>query len=90
MLAHLLGIYGCVFVQGVSKTAVIGLAKAFASELGGDGVRVNVVSPGVVKTNFSKMIWQDTNVADLVSSQTMLGRLGLPEDVAGVGEGLTN
>ena len=42
------------------------------------------MSPGVIKTNFSKMLWQDQGVADAVSAQTMLGRLGTPEDVAGV------
>jgi NAD(P)-dependent dehydrogenase (short-subunit alcohol dehydrogenase family) len=43
-----------------------------------------VVSPGVVRTSFSQMIWEDKTVAESVSRQTMLGRLGEPEDVAGV------
>jgi NAD(P)-dependent dehydrogenase (short-subunit alcohol dehydrogenase family) len=69
---------------GLSKTALHGLASALASELGQSGVRVNVVSPGVIQTDFSKMIWQNDAVADSLRQQTMLGRLGTSEDVAGV------
>ena len=68
----------------MSKTALHGLAIALAKELGDDGIRVNVVSPGVIKTNFSRMLWEDDAVAEGVSNGTMLGRLGVPRDIAGV------
>lgn len=40
----------------VSKTALLGLTKAAAQELAPDGIRVNCVAPGIIKTNFSKAV----------------------------------
>lgn len=40
----------------VSKTALLGLTKAAAQDLAPDGIRVNCVAPGVIKTNFSKAV----------------------------------
>ena len=40
----------------VSKTALLGLVKALASECGSMNVRVNAIAPGIIKTNFSTLV----------------------------------
>lgn len=49
-LFQLLGAYS------VSKTALIGLTKAAAKELAIEGIRVNCLAPGVIKTKFSRSV----------------------------------
>ncbi|ESO82883.1 hypothetical protein LOTGIDRAFT_211528 [Lottia gigantea] len=68
---------------GVSKTALLGLAKAMAPELAQSNIRVNVLAPGIIKTNFSKAIWTNDNVHNQVVKQIPMNRMGEPEDCAG-------
>lgn len=67
-------------VYGVSKAAVIAMTRQLGFELG-PRVRVNAVAPGVIKTDFSKALYEE-NEEDVISSYPM-GRLGVPNDVAG-------
>jgi 3-oxoacyl-[acyl-carrier protein] reductase len=64
-----------------SKAGIIGFTKALARELGGRGVRANVVAPGYVDTRLTDVIPDELKGAMLAS--TPLGRFGQPEDVAG-------
>lgn len=43
--------YGSQMAYGVSKLAVRGLTVSFAHELGGDGIRVNALAPGLILTD---------------------------------------
>ena len=63
-----------------SKAGIIGFTKSLARELGSRGVRANVVAPGYVKTALTEAIPEDAREAML--SNTPLGRLGDPENVA--------
>ena len=40
----------------VSKAALFGLTKVLATELASDSIRVNCLSPGLIKTRFSKFV----------------------------------
>ena len=64
-----------------SKAGVIGFTKSLARELGSRNVRANVVAPGYVKTQLTDVLPEDATEAMLTN--TPLGRLGEPEDVAG-------
>jgi 3-oxoacyl-[acyl-carrier protein] reductase len=64
-----------------SKAGIIGFTKSLARELGSRGVRANVVAPGYVKTQLTDVLPEDATKAMLTN--TPLGRLGDPEDVAG-------
>ena len=64
-----------------AKAGIIGFTKALARELGGRGVRANVVAPGYVATRLTHVLSDELKSAMLAG--TPLGRLGEPEDVAG-------
>jgi 3-oxoacyl-[acyl-carrier protein] reductase len=64
-----------------SKAGIIGFTKSLARELGSRNVRANVVAPGYVKTQLTDVLPQEATAAMLTN--TPLGRLGDPEDVAG-------
>jgi 3-oxoacyl-[acyl-carrier protein] reductase len=64
-----------------SKAGIIGFTKSLARELGSRNVRANVVAPGYVKTRLTDALPEEATQAML--SNTPLGRLGDPEDVAG-------
>jgi 3-oxoacyl-[acyl-carrier protein] reductase len=64
-----------------SKAGIIGFTKSLARELGSRNVRANVVVPGYVKTQLTDVLPEEATEAMLTN--TPLGRLGDPEDVAG-------
>ena len=64
-----------------AKAGIIGFTKALARELGGRGVRVNAVAPGYIETELTAVLSEPVRAAILTN--TPLGRLGRPEDVAG-------
>ena len=45
-------------LYGVSKTALVALTKLLANELGAQGIRVNCVAPGIIRTRFAEMLWR--------------------------------
>jgi 3-oxoacyl-[acyl-carrier protein] reductase len=64
-----------------SKAGIIGFTKSLARELGSRNVRANVVAPGYVTTQLTDVLPEEATQAMLTN--TPLGRLGDPEDVAG-------
>jgi 3-oxoacyl-[acyl-carrier protein] reductase len=64
-----------------SKAGIIGLSKALAKELGSRGIRVNAIAPGYITTELTNTLAED--VRGFILTNTPLGRLGEPEDVAG-------
>ena len=68
---------------GVTKTTLLGLTKALAQELGSDGIRVNCLAPGTVKTKFSSMLWKSDQAERMSSSLTYLNRLAVPSEMGG-------
>lgn len=65
-----------------TKAGVIGLTKTWAKEfaLKNGNVRVNAIAPGYTMTDILKTVPQD--LLDKFAAQTMLGRLGQPEEIA--------
>ena len=63
-----------------SKGGVIAFSKSLARELGKFGVTVNVVAPGMVKTDMTRGL--PPEVVDRALEETVLGRLAEPEDCA--------
>lgn len=67
-----------------SKAGIIGYTKAVARELGAFNVNVNAVSPGLIETDMLKDSPGREKIESAALSEIVLGRLGLPEDVAAV------
>lgn len=65
-----------------SKAAVMGLTKALARELAPRRITVNSVAPGLIDAPMLRLSLDPANDA-AVSANIPLGRIGLPEDVAG-------
>ena len=66
-----------------TKGAIIALTKSAAKELAPQGIRVNAVAPGIVKTErFAELYEADGEKIDERISRIALGRLGTPEDIA--------
>jgi NAD(P)-dependent dehydrogenase (short-subunit alcohol dehydrogenase family) len=67
------------------KGGVETLSKYQAKFLGDRGIRVNVVAPGAIETDFGGGVVRDNKeLNDLIASYTALGRVGLPDDIGGV------
>lgn len=67
-------------MYGVSKAAVSHLTRTLAAELG-PGVRVNAVSPAVIKTQFARALYEGKESE--TAADYPMKRLGTPDDVAG-------
>lgn len=65
-----------------SKGALAAFTKGLAKELGPSGITVNAVAPGVILTEMHEKFSTKKNL-EFLRTQIPLGRLGLPEEVAG-------
>lgn len=65
-----------------AKAGVIGLARSAAATYAPFNIRVNVVSPGLVRSEMTKRIWENPASAAASCSLHALGRLGEPAQVA--------
>ncbi len=68
----------------LSKAGVVMLAQNQAAEWGKDNIRVNVICPGLVKTKLSQMLWQDENNLKQFKKNIPLGRMAMPDEMAGL------
>lgn len=71
-----------------AKGALVNLTRQLATDFSPEGVRVNAVAPGFIKTEHSAGVWRDDTATEydleFVESRTLLPYLGEPEDVANV------
>ena len=70
----------CESVYSASKAAVIGFTKALAKELAASGITVNCIAPGVIDTDMTRVLGQQT--LDALAEETPVGRIGTPREVA--------
>ncbi|MEL6555597.1 MAG: SDR family oxidoreductase [Cyanobacteria bacterium J06621_11] len=67
-----------------AKGAVEVLSRYLAKELGARQIRVNVIAPGAIATDFGGGAVRDNSqMNQFIASQTALGRVGLPDDIGG-------
>jgi NAD(P)-dependent dehydrogenase (short-subunit alcohol dehydrogenase family) len=72
-------------LYGVSKAAIDMLTRSLAIELGPHGINVNSICPGPVRTEFSRAaLWGDPEREKKLVATIPMGRIGEPEDVAGL------
>ena len=73
-----------------AKAGVIGLARSAAASYASKNIRVNVVSPGLIRTDMTRRIWESSASASASAQMHALGRLGEPEHAASVVDWLLN
>ena len=57
--------------------------KRDAAENGKNGIRVNGIAPGLVKTDFAKALWDNPEALAATEKRLAMRRIGEPEDIAG-------
>ncbi len=65
-----------------SKHAVVGLTKSLSRDLAPEGIRVNAICPGVIRTPLTESYWSDERFGRDLERVVPLGRAGAPGDVA--------
>lgn len=68
---------------GSSKAALKMLTRCMAREWAQYGIQINAVGPGLTRTDFSKPIWSNPEVAKHVSAAIPMGRLAEPDEIVG-------
>lgn len=67
----------------ISKAADFQLARNLAVEYGPHAIRVNCIAPGIIRTDFARVLWEDPDNLARTMAGMPLGRIGDPEDIAG-------
>jgi|TARA_Y100000389_G_scaffold64577_1_gene60635 dehydrogenase/reductase SDR family member 4 len=71
-------------VYNISKAAVVMLTKVLAKEMAISNIQVNTLAPGLIKTDFSKALWENESVYSQIIKSIPQGRMGEPEDISGM------
>jgi len=67
-----------------AKAGVMALTRVAAAENGRYGIRINAVAPGLIYNEFLRRIYPDEFFAGYAEKRSRVGRVGEPEDVAGL------
>jgi NAD(P)-dependent dehydrogenase (short-subunit alcohol dehydrogenase family) len=70
-------------MYGITKAADYALCRNLAAAWGPDGIRVNCIAPGLVVTQFARVLYEDPARRAAREAATPLRRLGQPIDIAG-------
>ena len=70
-------------IYGATKAALIGLTQNMAADYGPNGIRVNAIAPGLIRTGMTaERIDSDQWTRETMLNATPLGRVGQPEEIA--------
>jgi dehydrogenase/reductase SDR family member 4 len=86
LLSSVVGFLGTANIgaYAISKAADAQLARNLAVEWGRRGIRANAIAPGVIETDFARALWEDPKARRYIEQSNCIGRLGRPDDVAGL------
>ena len=68
----------------ISKAADLQLVRNLAAEHGPSNIRVNAISPGLIRTDFARALWENPDILKRRTAGDPLRRIGEPEEVAGI------
>ena len=68
----------------ISKAADMQMVRNLAAEFGPKNVRVNAISPGLIRTAFARALWENPDILANATSNHPLRRIGEPEEIAGI------
>jgi len=67
----------------ISKAADLQLVRNLAREYGPANIRVNAISPGLIRTDFARALWENPEILERRTAGDPLRRIGEPEEIAG-------
>ncbi len=67
----------------ISKAADMQMARNFAMEFGENGVRVNCIAPGLIRTDMARALWEEPETLKRSTAAACLKRIGEPHEIAG-------
>jgi NAD(P)-dependent dehydrogenase (short-subunit alcohol dehydrogenase family) len=67
----------------ISKAADLQLVRNLAAEYGRHNIRVNAISPGLIRTDFARALWENPDNLRNRTARDPLRRIGEPEEIAG-------
>ncbi len=78
------GIFGTIgqINYASAKAGIIGFTKSASRELGRYGINVNVICPGITKTEMTGKLQSDEKLRKIYEGRIQLGRFAEPEEVA--------
>jgi 3-oxoacyl-[acyl-carrier protein] reductase len=78
------GIFGTVgqINYASAKAGIIGFTKSASRELGRYNINVNVICPGITKTDMTNKLQTDEKLRQIYEARIQLGRFGEPEEIA--------
>ncbi|MDA0978027.1 MAG: glucose 1-dehydrogenase [Proteobacteria bacterium] len=68
---------------GVSKAADMAMARNIAAEFGLHNIRANAIAPGLIRTDFARALWENSDTLKATTANASLRRIGEPEEIAG-------
>jgi dehydrogenase/reductase SDR family member 4 len=69
-------------IYSVSKAALLSLTRVLAKEWGDDGITVNAICPGLIRTDFSAVLWKNDTLLQHQLARQPIKRMGEGDDVA--------
>jgi 3-oxoacyl-[acyl-carrier protein] reductase len=81
-ISSIIGIYGNAGQSNysASKAGIIAFTRTLSKEVGSRGITVNAIAPGFIDTDMTRQL--EEKWIEYLKSRTVLGSLGMPEDIA--------
>jgi len=85
IISSIAGLHGSSLLgaYAISKAADSQLARNISVEHGPSGIRANCISPGLIKTDFARALWENEAILKSQTNKSALKRIGMPDEIAG-------
>ena len=71
-------------VYSFTKAGLIMMSRTWAVELGNHNIRVNVIAPGLIQTDFSEYFWKNEEHLKRLEATQPIPRVGRPDEIGGL------